>query len=473
MLMRFKIANFRSIRDEMVLDLVPDNRLRTKTDHAIESQVGDRTASALPLMVVFGANAAGKSNLLRGISVARNCILGKQDTAVGRRKPPPFRLDATTVTAPSRFEFMMEIGGQIFVYGFSIFEGRVREEWLFVHGRTGREIRIFERMASVESGKLAIQFGRPVGPELSMPPRARLKYLGEDTVDEQLFLTEAGSRDIPPFDTIYKWFAESFYIILPGAEYSGIAGRLNNDNSFHDFIEKLIVDMDTGVSGLSVTIDKIKKDHPDFADNIRRLESIDSEAKEFHFTDRFMSLDLSDNENIRLLRTKTKHKGSDGQDVIFDVLDESDGTQRLMHLSPLLFETEHREKERGGFVFVVDELDRSLHPAATREFVSRFLRANSNSTGARSQLLVATHEPILLDLDLLRRDEICFIEKDPQGASHLTSLADVQSVMRRIDKSRARLTEDTDIEKGYLRGRFGGIPIFRRPRHASNAERAS
>jgi len=128
------------------------------------------------------------------------------------------------------------------------------------------------------------------------------------------------------------------------------------------------------------------------------------------------------------------------EEVPFDLKDESDGTVRLIDLIPALADLCDHEK-----LYLIDELDRSMHAQLTRAFMEYFFSCSTS----RSQILATTHELDLLDLELLRKDEIWFVEKDSASASHLYSLEEFKP---RFDK---------DIRKGYLQGRFGGIPIIK------------
>jgi AAA15 family ATPase/GTPase len=141
------------------------------------------------------------------------------------------------------------------------------------------------------------------------------------------------------------------------------------------------------------------------------------------------------------VRLKTVHKGKDGLHVSFDFEEESAGTRRLMDILPILADVRSGEK-----VYVIDELDRKLHPLLSRLFVESYLEQCCDSL--RGQLIFTTHDTHLLDLDLLRRDEIWFLQKDNEGGSNLYSLADL------------KVRPDLKIEKGYLNGRFGGIPFI-------------
>jgi AAA15 family ATPase/GTPase len=142
------------------------------------------------------------------------------------------------------------------------------------------------------------------------------------------------------------------------------------------------------------------------------------------------------------MRIKTKHRHEKGQLVDFSIEEESEGTQRLINLIPILFSLKNKSEK----VILLDELDRRLHPLLSRQFLEFFLQGKAEEM--RNQLIFTTHDTNLLDLDILRRDEIWFLEKNQQGASHLYSLAEF------------KIRPDLKIDKGYLNGRFGAIPFF-------------
>jgi len=143
-----------------------------------------------------------------------------------------------------------------------------------------------------------------------------------------------------------------------------------------------------------------------------------------------------------LVRFHMQHRGQDGQRVDLEIYEQSEGTQRLINLLPALFSFQENEER----VVIIDELDSRLHPLVSRLIIQAAVAGGE--TNQKSQLIFTTHDTNLLDLDLLRRDEIWFVEKDKGGASHLYSLAEFKT------------RPDLKIEKGYLNGRFGAIPFI-------------
>jgi AAA15 family ATPase/GTPase len=141
-----------------------------------------------------------------------------------------------------------------------------------------------------------------------------------------------------------------------------------------------------------------------------------------------------------ILRIKAVHRHESQEEREFDFAEESDGTRRLLHLIPALY----RMNQWGG-CYVIDEVERSMHPLLIHKFLEMFLNP---CPGNQRQLIITTHESNLLDQDLVRRDEVWFVEKDRKGASNLYSLADFQP------------RKDLKLDKHYLQGRFGAIPML-------------
>ncbi|MEN3753437.1 AAA family ATPase [Mangrovibacter sp. SLW1] len=152
-------------------------------------------------------------------------------------------------------------------------------------------------------------------------------------------------------------------------------------------------------------------------------------------------IQTGDNGDLKIHQLMTAHKDKSGKDIYFELNQESDGTQRLFDIIPGLIDLILKDK-----VYVIDEIDRSLHPKITKTFIELF---SNNATKTNSQLIVTTHETGLLDFDLIRRDEVWFTEKNNSGVSKLYSLEEFQPRF------------DNDIRKGYLVGRFGGVPKIR------------
>ena len=195
----------------------------------------------------------------------------------------------------------------------------------------------------------------------------------------------------------------------------------------------------TGVAGLDVEFSDIS--HNDFQKQLIDALALGKAAElKINFALPTPQRPLATGTFARTVKILASHELPTGQPAVFPLREESDGSQRLLNLLPAL----HRLARQGG-VFVIDELERGMHPILARKFIEFFIKVSGNR---QSQLIFATHESTLLDQDLLRRDEVWFAEKDNHGATQLYSLADF------------KVRKDLRLEKGYLQGRFGAIPFL-------------
>jgi len=439
MLLQFAAENYRSISSETVLNLAPA-KSRIHTDHVLISDEAGRSVKSLPLAVLYGANASGKSNLIRALSTARQIVISPKRG--GSAVPvTPFLLDPATTTKPSRFEFVLKHEGVLYTYGFSATSEEIIEEWLFaVFDR--KEVKVYERVS--QDGAILVEPGRKLAP--TQRERERVSFIAEGLQPNQLFLTEAAERNIELLMPLIWWFRHSLEIISPRAAYQLLLARAFEDKSFSSFLQRFLQAADTGIEGLHVEVadedgDEILSKQPDsVAKRLReRLERRDTVL--IRVGGRMLGLRRLEDGSIETLALSFSHRTSDGSLVRFDPEQESDGTNRMMHLAPALLNLEQTQS-----VYVIDELDRSLHPSLCRAFVRAFLQGITER-GCSGQLIVTTHDTGLLDLELLRRDEIWFVEKDREGASHLSSLAEFN------------VRSDLRIDKGYINGRFGAIPF--------------
>lgn len=439
MLIRFSVENFLSFRDETELSMVP-GKARQHPKHIV-STGKNRKTNLLKTAVIYGANASGKSNLIKAMDFARDFIISGRRP--GKTIPvKPFKFDSASEEKPSTFQFEFTHKGKSLIYGFKLDAQKVYEEWLY-EITPNTEKPMFERMTGADDQTTA---------EFSMKLKAKdlefLQFVARGTRPNQLFLTESIERNVPYFRNAFEWFDKVLVIIFPESRLEGLEIEFMTNEDFQQSFQSLLQLFDTGISGISFQ-------EFDFDEEISISKQFKEQVKEelFKREDSFGTIVRGaegqsylllkrDNDAINASKLMTVHhaKGQE-QHVLLDVREESDGTKRLFDLIPALIELFSSER-----VFIIDELDRSLHPHVSREILRLFL---SNKPEQMSQLMVTTHESTLLDLDLLRRDEIWFVEKDQDGASTIYSL---EEFAPRYDK---------DIRKGYLLGRFGSIPLIK------------
>ena len=448
MLLSFSVENFRSFQAEETLSLLAAKRLGTEPPHCCE--IPNTGEHALRVVSLYGANGAGKSNLVRALGLLEQMVL--RGTPPGELTPhSPFLLDNESPNKPSSFELQFIEEGEVFRYGVCCDADRVHEEWLAVY-EGKKERNLFTRVSRID-GAVTVRLG-PGAKDASHPKKiSALAEVGARP--NQLFLTEVVNLDDPEaqgprFQRAIKWFASTLTIIEPDAPFLSLAQTIASDETFAEFAGRFLREASTGIAGIDVETSEIPWSEfsaVPLGSVKRRIENL-SQGDTLHFHDHDgeeMFLEGAAKDVVKLRKIVALHDGAlhDGGEEPqrrLPLREESDGSQRLLDLLPVLF----RVTRQGG-VFVIDELERSMHPMLARKFIEFFLKA---VPGAKSQLIFTTHESALLDLDLVRRDGIWFAEKDQKGATHLYSLADF------------KVRTDLRIEKGYLAGRFGAIPFL-------------
>jgi AAA15 family ATPase/GTPase len=442
MLIRFSVENFLSFKDEVELSMLP-GKGRKHPEHIISS--GKRaTDNILKAAVIYGANASGKSNLIKAMSFARDIIV------TGRRPKQtipikPFRFDTACEQKPSKFQFEFSYNSKSYIYGFTLDALRIHEEWLYRFTSTG-EKPIFERKTD-ENNETHIEFSNIKFK--NKKEREFFDFTAMGTRPNQLFLTEAIERDIKRFEDIYHWFNKILVFISPNAQREGLEFDFMSDQDFQKSFQNFLQIFDTGISGIKLIEFDLEKEAgiPDEVLSTLKQQMLQVEGHDvrviLHLPDGLTYLILRTNSNeFQAMRFMTIHKvNGENRETFLEVVEESDGTQRLFHLVPVLMELLGGER-----VVVIDELDRSLHPHLSYKVLELFL---NNGREKKSQLIVTTHESSLLNLDLLRRDEIWFVEKNKDGVSNVYSLEEFAP------------RYDNDIQKGYLLGRFGAIPFIK------------
>lgn len=437
MLIRFTVSNFCSFNDEAQLSMIP-SRERAHKDQVYQSS-GRSCINLLRGAVVYGSNASGKSNLVRAIDYAKKLIV--QGTSANKKLDlPHFKLTKSAAETPARFEFEIQCNDVMYAYGFELFNTHIHEEWLYKIKPNGEE-RIFDRK---NHGQDNYEFGKSLT-ELSAEDLQIFRFVAKGTRPNQLFLSETIDRNLDHFSAIYQWFDRTLKVLSPLSKASGIEFKISEDSTFKDYLTKVLDLADTGINEIKTeqfSLNQLSGFSTGLLEKIQ-ADLEDDEAALFVDPDSGKRLVLRKQAGEMLAyKLSTTHKCAEGgDDISFSLEEESDGTRRLIELTPALYEMAHSNE---ASVHIIDEIDRSLHPHLTRLLVREHLTSEKN---AKSQLIVTTHETSLLDVSLIRRDEIWFMQKSEQGASKLYSLNNFQP---RYDK---------DIRKDYLLGRYGGIPF--------------
>ncbi|WP_254173029.1 AAA family ATPase [Planktothrix pseudagardhii] len=446
MLVQVTLENVLSFKEETTFSMVGVNSDLNHVHHLAVEQAG-KGRSLLPISAIYGANAAGKSNLIKAIDFAKDLIVngtrGVQTIPVS-----PFKLSDSN-KKPSKFQFIFTYQGSLYSYGFKLNKTQIFEEWLYVTPKDKkREVLFFERLTN-ENKITEVEYGLSLKGRNSKYKQF-LDFIAQGTRPNQLFLTEALDRNVETVKPVIDWFKNVLTIIPAESSYQGLELGILSSQEFTDFLRDFLKFADTGIDSIGT-----QKLDLDFNNLFQKIS--EEERKEIFKI-------IEDNENLvtiiennigerylfnkgadgqlNLIKIITQHRDDQGVLVDFLMEEESEGTQRLINLIPALFMLQQNPEK----VIFLDELDRRLHPLLSRRFVEMALHCrNPNS---QSQLIFTTHDTNLLDLELLRKDEIWFVEKNQQGESHLYSLAEF------------KISPDLKIEKGYFNGRFGAIPFF-------------
>lgn len=428
MLLYFKVKNYRSIRDEAILDM---EAASLKDSKEILLHYGNH--DYLPAVAIYGKNGGGKSNLIRAMWLAVQFVCNAQKTQSEGAPVPvkPFALDDFSCNEPTAFEFCYVQNGIKYVYGFSATREEIKTEYLKVWPN-GRESVIFSRERS--------HFEFPRNGE-----KKRKEMISEAVASNQLFFSISCTMNYKPCIEAMSWFRGQ---ILFSRDFTDINRSLidySEDEAMLSAIISAAKTADVGIQDMHFEI------------NSQKLE-LDGDGIPEHFKGmvsalRAFSEALKQNGNeaeIKLasgeLKSTTFHRGiskaGEAGRYELNLGDESDGTRRLMTIAPAI----QRTLEKGG-VLVVDELERELHLMLMQYVIDRY--QNSNINTKQAQIIFTTHETTLLNQDFLRRDQIYFVDKNSaDGASKLYSLADFS------------IRNDMNIQKAYLLGKFGAVPII-------------
>lgn len=415
MLVEFRTKNFRSLRDEQVLSLVASTDKTLLDTHALDTGL-KAAPHLLKSAVVYGANASGKSNLIKALQYMRGVVLESAAMQPGQTfdRLHPFKLDATSGSLPTEFEVTFIIDGVRYQYGFAMNTQRIVSEQLLVY-KAFKPQRWFERHFDAESGKYVYEFG---------PSLKGAKNLWEGaTRPNALFLSMAVQLNSDALRPVFDWFANRLVIFN---EQSPLSPQFSVQMLKQEAQRKAICEFlraaDISITDIEVATKQamVHSIRFDLATGKREEEAGEQAVEEVKF-----------------------HHITQHGKAVFDLMDESSGTRNLLFLTGPILDILNK-----GLTLVVDELDTSLHTLLVQGLVRMFHRPEVNTGGA--QLVFTTHDTSLLDAyGLFRRDQVWFVEKRPDQSSSLYPLLDFSP------------RKNEALERGYLQGRYGALPFLR------------
>ena len=424
MLIEFKVSNFRSIREEQTFSLVAGNADKELTSCVIDRELpGLSGVRFLKGAAIYGANASGKSNVIEAINyvtrfIQRSATKIQPGDSTGAE---PFKLDRESATKPSVFEITFVSEGDRFVFGFAVTPTRVVEEYLVAYPK-GAPQRWYQRTFNAE--KNVYDWAKP------STAFKQDKSLQDKTRENSLFLSVGPQFNHTQLTQVFNWFKNSVRFIHLSADAMlrpVFTAELVAKPSHHDRILNLLKSADIGVVDAKV-----------------EEKEIDVEMLKKTLSESFLAQLEKDGltKSQKLVKISLTHKAEGIEPVALDFDDEeSAGTRRFFSLiGPWTDILEN------GYTVFIDEIETSLHPILVKELLKLLLCSKNNPKGA--QVVFTTHNPVLLDGALMRRDQIWFTEKSPAGATHLYPLTDYQP------------RKDEALAKGYLAGRYGAIPFM-------------
>ena len=421
MIASFSVENYRSIDERITLSLEASAAIKDIDNEGFTLTDGLRV---LNTTAFFGANSSGKTNVFRAVARMRGLIIQSVRLNDNERlRYEPFLLSDKPMR-PTRFEMRFVDGTDIFRYGFSYTAQQIVEEWLeakfpkrslkTLFRRTVEEIETdenyFNEGSAIKNGNIPLNGNR-------------------------LLLSLAAQLGGSLSKRIIEWFRTNVNVI------SGIRDEafarftkeaLHSDEMYRPEILRFISSMDVGFSEVRteqevIDENRLPKGLPaEFVASLKEHPQINAYAQH-----------------------KKLNKAGETVDIVdFDIEEkESDGTRKLFNLAgPVIDTLKH------GTALFIDELDAQLHPLLSRKIVGLFNSPQSNTKGA--QLIFTTHDTNMLSKNLLRRDQVVFVEKDAFSSTHITPMMEI-----RLENGSKPRT-DSNYEKNYLEGRYGAIPYF-------------
>lgn len=399
MILEFSVKNFLSFKEKVTFSMIANSN-KGLDDNYIE--IGGN--KVLKSAAVYGANASGKSNLFEILARVVSMLRSSNSVDINAKLPLiPFKFDKDSVNKPSEFEIKFILDKTRYVYGFTADKDKIYDEYLYYYPN-GRETKIFDRTNINEYS-------------YTQKDEKILREIEAKNAQNKFFLATATNWNFDKTKAAYDFLTN-------GIEPCNDLNALKN---------------------MAYKVYEANPDHlKDFA--IDFLQKADFNIEDYQISKVEMPGELLANmpefiaEKIKSYQVLFKHKNSDN---FLSINEESLGTQMIFAFIPFLAAGLKNKK-----VLIIDELDKSLHPFLVQYIVEIFNDAEINKNG--SQLIFNTHDTNLLDLNILRRDQIWFTEKNSEtGESDLYSLSDFS------------VRKQENVEKGYMLGRYGAVPFIK------------
>lgn len=433
MLLRFVAENFLSFKSATEFNCFPSSKSQQHENHKISCR---KDITALRLSAIYGANGAGKSNLIKAISLLKELIIAGNFKDFSFSELLSFQLDPIYPTKPSGFAIEFCWKEQIYYYHLEFYQNEVVAEELFLTGKNKDE-QIFSRI----NGEITVE-----ATFIKKADRvAFLDILNRMVRKDMILLSFFGQnypKEMSDVATAYDWI-NTLTVILPGQAPNLLPHYFKSERNFSTFVNSLIPGLNTGIHKLDVR--EVIVDENDI--HLKEMSAQVEQAKKnpglpvaIHITGTYANLVFEKEKNQLIMQILNPyHKDKTGSEKEMPFLLESDGSRRMIEFMPFFYSILNYDS-----VYIVDEIERSIHPI----LIKNIMQMLSDSTTAKGQLIFSTHESALLDQSIFRPDEIWFAQKDAEQATQLYPLSDYN------------IHRTANIENGYLNGRYGGIPFL-------------
>ena len=441
MLVRFVADNIFSFGERKEFNMIPRPRLNTLNHHKYNVCNFD----LLKMTAIYGANAAGKSNLVKALELLQTIVL--EEKLPLNMKELQFKFQDFSLEKPILLAIEFIHDDIPFLYAIEITNDRISTEELYISGLGKHDRLLYERKTNSKN-ETNLKFG----PELENNPESRtfrdilLKSFVKVNKPILKLISESGELYLPQARKAFEWFDDALHLVTPLSKPGGLAHRIDINPDLKQYAENMLGSLKIGIEKLSSQKQKFKDVFGEDINTDLELKEIVSEIE--GDPKKMASLRtkrgdeiviLKENGEIVVKQLQIEHLGKDQITAQFDMEEESDGTVRLLDFVPAFQDIALKSD-----VYIIDEIERSIHPLLIKELVNKFSK-DRNTIG---QLIFTTHESNLLDQEIFRQDEIWFAEKNESGSTDLYSLSDFKE------------HKTIDIRKGYLNGRYGSIPFL-------------
>ncbi len=441
MLIRFVVENFFSFDGQKEFNAIPNTRLKTLCHHKYDINGFD----ILKTSSIYGANGSGKSNLVKSLKILQSLVTDEEIPF--RTKDLQFKFNSNNDKRKQMFVIEFIQKKTAFYYAIELSGNIISTEELYLSGlgKKGDKL-IFERKTNhdkITSIKFLEDFENDDKSQLLKA--ILLEEFVKPNEPILKILSKRKNEFLKNVKIAYQWFDKTLQIITPDSKPQALALQINRDDAFKKYAEATMCSFNIGITSLIPEKKDIKEffgenDPGELKELIKQVDNSPNGMIGLR-TERGNEIMLvkEDNDDIVVYALKIGHTGKKGRSALFDLEEESDGTVRLLDFIPAFQDLVTKAR-----VFIIDEIERSIHPLLIKELVTKF----SLDEKTKGQLIFTTHESNLLDQKIFRQDEIWFAEKDNNGSTDLYSLSDFKE------------HKTIDIRKGYLNGRYGSIPFL-------------